>query len=210
DTFEMSSTGYGAALCQSRHAGATGGFDLAYVSTACRPSLAGVPRDRWEVVTNRYARDRAVDFVIHHPAQETRLWFSRGRRAFSEDHDGLGAVSVDGFLRERPLEALRRTADWYWFGIVALAAVGLSRFVRGGEPRRLVLLLATGSLAATPIILFGDPRYKVPATPLLTLIAAVGLVSMIDHLRRERRAHEWIDVRESHAVALGGSDCASG
>jgi hypothetical protein len=69
---------------------------------------------------------------------------------------------------------------------VALAAIGLPRFVSRADPRRLFLLLATASLAATPIILFGDPRYKVPATPLLTLIAAAGLIRMVDRLRRRR------------------------
>jgi hypothetical protein len=191
DTFEMTSTGYGAALCQSRHLGATGASDFGYLSRACNPALAGVPLPKLEVEANRYARSQAIQFVVHHPGQEIRLWFPRGRYAFSEDHDGLDAVSGGGFLRGRPREALRRIADWYWFGIVALAAIGARRCVSRTEPRRLVLLLATASLAATPIILFGDPRYKVPATPLLALIAAVGLVRMVDR------------VRGTHSSALG-------
>jgi hypothetical protein len=188
DTFEMNSTGYGSALCESRHAGATGAFDLGYKTAACRPPLSGVSGAKLEVEVNNYARAHAIDFVVHHPGTEIRLWFSRGRYAFREDHDGLNALAVDGFLRGRPLEALSRAADWYWFGIVALAAIGLPRFVRRAEPRRLVVLLTAALFASTPIVLFGDPRYKVPATPLLTLIAAAGLVSMIDRLRRRSEA----------------------
>jgi hypothetical protein len=40
------------------------------------------------------------------------------------------------------------------------------------------------SLAATPILLYGAPRYKVPAMPLITMVAAAGAVAIVDRLRR--------------------------
>jgi hypothetical protein len=81
---------------------------------------------------------------------------------------------------------LGRIGDWYFLAILGLAALGAPSFLHRDRPRRLFFLLATMCLASTPILLFGDPRYKVPATPLLSVMAAVGLVATVDHARHWR------------------------
>jgi hypothetical protein len=53
---------------------------------------------------------------------------------------------------------------------------------RRAAPSRLFLVLAIAALAVNPIVLYGAPRYKVPATPFLAMMAAVGVVFTVRRL----------------------------
>src|SRR5207245_2933171 len=107
------STGYGPALCMSRHPGARG--DNAghgspqrarNMARYCLPSLAGVPLRDQEVKVNNYAMSRAVKFVVEHPFEEVRLWLPRSRYAYREDHDALEDVAPHTSPRRRALSLL--------------------------------------------------------------------------------------------------------
>lgn len=183
-------TELGPALCVSRQPGATGSAKfLAVMDRYCLPSAKGVPLDQQEVKGNNYGLRKAVAFVVRHPLREVRLWGSRARYAYREDHDGLADLSW--FISSRRLKVLGRFGDWYFFAILGLAALGARFFLPRKHPERLFFLLATLSLASTPVLLFGDPRYKVPAAPLLTVVAAVGVVRTVDGFRN------WLATRGS-------------
>jgi len=108
----------------------------------------------------------------------------RMRYAYRKDHDVMD--DVGWFMSDGSSRALGRVADTYYFGVLTLAAVGTWSFARRADPRRLLFLLTTASLVVTPILLYGAPRYKVPAMPFLTLIAAAGAVTIVDPLLRRR------------------------
>jgi hypothetical protein len=175
------STELGAALCVSRQPGARGNKDFSRMHRYCIPSMEGVPLDEREVRENDYALARARAWVADHPLQEARFWFSRGRYAFREDHDALddAVVAVSSGTRT----ALGRVADWFWFAVLGLGAVGVVRFADRSAPQRLVIALTALALALTPIVLYGAPRYKVPATPLVAMMAAVCVVALVDRMR---------------------------
>ena len=130
---------------------------------------------------NDHAFAKSIEFVVHHPLRELRLWVPRTRYAYEQDHDAMDDVSW--FISPRSVRALSRVADWFYFGVLTLAAAGTWAFARRAEPRRILFLIAAVSLAATPILLYGAPRYKVPAMPLITIVAAAGAVTIVDGLR---------------------------
>jgi hypothetical protein len=171
------STEVGAALCVSRQPGARGNKDYTRMEKYCLPSTKGVPFDEWEVRENNYGMARARDFVVEHPLQELRLWAPRVRYAYRTDHDSLDDAYTTSISLRR---TLGRVADRYYYCVLALAALGLPALLR--RPPRLLLLVTTASLAITPILLFGAPRYKVPVTPFFTMIAAVGIVTVADFI----------------------------
>ena len=152
----------------------------------CLPSLAGVPLRDQEVKVNNYAMSRAVKFVVEHPFEEVRLWMPRSRYAYREDHDALEDVAP--FVARSTRQTLARVGDWFYFAILGLSAVGVASSARRAAPARLFLVLATVALAVNPIVLYGAPRYKVPATPFLAMMAAVGLVFLARRLPIPRRA----------------------
>lgn len=156
----------------------------------CEPPMPDVPIEQQEVKNNNHATSKAIEFVVHHPLRELRLWVPRMRYAYRHDHDAMD--DVGWFITGSSARALSRAADSFYFGVLTLAAVGMWPFARPAEPRRLLFLLTTVSLAVTPILLFGAPRYKVPAMPLLTMVAAAGAVTIVDRVRggglRPRRA----------------------
>ena len=150
----------------------------------CLPSVKGVPSGEQEVKVNNYAMSRAVKFVVEHPFEEVRLWLTRSRFSYREDHDALDDVTP--FVRRSTRQTLASVGDWFYFAILGLSAVGVASSARRATPARLFLLLATVALAVNPIVLYGAPRYKVPATPFLAMMAAVGLVFLARRLSRLR------------------------
>jgi hypothetical protein len=177
-------TEVGPALCVSRQPGATGAKNLRFMHRYCEPPMPGVPLDRQEVKSNDNGMAQSIDFVVHHPLEELRLWVPRMRYAYRHDHDTMD--DVGWFMSGSATRALSRVADSFYFGMLTLAAVGTWSWVRRADPHRVLFLLTTASLAVTPILLYGAPRYKVPVTPFLTMIAASGAVMIVDRLRPRR------------------------
>jgi 4-amino-4-deoxy-L-arabinose transferase-like glycosyltransferase len=173
------STGIGDALCDSRHPDASGQYEIA--AKYCLDPYEGIPLPRREVVRNRENTKTAVKFVLHHPLDEARLWFWRGYFGYRDDHDTLEGIALD---RGHPLHGSRlvgvfeTVSDAYYYVVLALALLALPAFVRRSAPeraQRLCLLLAGVQAALVPFLLFGDPRYKVPAFPFFAIGAAVSL-----------------------------------
>ncbi len=67
-------------------------------------------------------------------------------------------------------------ADWYFFGLLALAVVGLPAFARR-ERRPELLVVGSGfaGLLVIPLLLWGNPRFHIPLAPFLVLSAALAL-----------------------------------
>ena len=174
------STEVGPALCVSRQPGAAATRTFRPCIAYCEPLMPEVPIERQEVENNDHAMAKSIEFVVHHP-----LW-----RAAA-----LGAPHAlrlparprcDGRRRLLPLRKLIPCAEPRR-RLVLLRAVDAGGrrhvVVRGAPTRgRLLFLLTTVSLAATPILLYGAPRYKVPAMPFITLVAAAGAVTIFDRL----------------------------
>ena len=168
------STNMGDTLCLDRHADATGTFQWASHEGCVEP-------DTPEVERNSRNTRKAIEFVLEHPDKELRQILERARYMMEQDHDGLTAAesgNANRFLGHRLRTVLARTADWFFYAALVLAALGLPAFFRGLRPVRLFVVVAMLSLVAVPLGLWGNPRFHVPALPFLAIAAAVPLTGL--------------------------------
>ena len=186
------STGIGPTLCVSRNSEATGKLDTGLMYRKCQPQRHFASPAALDVATNSYGTRRAVDWVIHHPINELRMWGTRTRLAFRDDTSGLAD------MREQMTHFWSDVATFVSnaasFVVLGFAAVGAFVAVRRRRRASVFVLLTAVALATQPIILYGDPRYRVPAEPFFAILAAPGLVWAATRLRvalrLERRAPE--------------------
>ncbi len=126
---------------------------------------------------NQYATSHAIRWVVDHPLEELKMWWTRTELAYRHDTSGLYAPNLSA--------SARRTAstlsDVVSFVVLALAALGAVVALTKRRTAAAVFLIgATVAFAAVPIVLFGDPRYRVPVEPLLAVLAAAALAAAID------------------------------
>ena len=175
------STGIGPALCASRHPGAHGGFTREALDRHCFDDVSALPLDEQEVRNNAESTRRAISFVLRNPVSEVNQWFWRTVRAYESDRDAVEAAT--GELSDDWLPVWLASADAAYFGALALAPFGALAFLVRRSPPRTFFLLAAGTLAVVPLLLYGDVRYKVPLVPLLLGLAAVAAVAAFDAAR---------------------------
>ena len=179
------STNLGDDLCIGRNPDAKGTYvESPYCGFGGR--YAHVPRPEFETVRNDDNIRRALEYLVDHPARELHLLALRAFHLVRHDHDGLSAVESygdDEFMHPRVRAWLGRLADGFFFVTLALALFGLPALARGRDARRLIALLALVALATVPLAFFGDPRFHVPAVPLLSIAAAVSAATLLARWR---------------------------
>ena len=172
------SSNTGDTVCLDRSLDAEGGFRFADHEGCADPELGEVER-------NEESTRLAIEFVKEHPDREALQIVRRLRLIFGNDNDGLYAVergTNNPFLPDALRTTLRRTADAYFFVVLALAAVGLvalmAAAVRRGRAHlatAMVVVLPFVALTTTAALLWGTPRFHQPTTPFLAIFAAVAL-----------------------------------
>lgn len=170
------STNTGENLCIGNHPDADGAFTL---SEHCRfGDVLASPAD--EVEVDRKKTRYAIGRIVRDPGRQVwlvwrRFWFTWVRDG---DHDGIVAAqsyNTDRWMNPDIERPLIRLADTAYVLVLVAAAGGAVRSVRRRRPEDLLVLGATIMIAAVPLAFFGDSRFKVPAIPLLIVIAA-GIV----------------------------------
>jgi hypothetical protein len=169
-------TGIGPTLCVSRNPDATGALDTTLMYERCQPHRAFATPAALDVATSNYGTRRAASWVLHHPTREFRMWITRMRLAFRDDTSGL-ADTRETMTRgwSGIVTSVSNAAS---FAVLALAAVGAVVVLRRRNRAAVLVLFAALALALQPIILYGDPRYRVPAEPFFAMLAAVGLLAV--------------------------------
>jgi 4-amino-4-deoxy-L-arabinose transferase-like glycosyltransferase len=185
DAFVPSSTNMGDTLCIDRNLDATGGFRWSD-HDGC------VDSDLDEVARNRGNTDKAIEFVVDHPGRELLQIGRRAKLMFAEDNDGIVAVESLGsgaIFSDGTRSLLETTADWYFYVVVAVAALGLPLLVRG-SPRheRWLAIVPFAALLVIPLLLWGNPRFHLPLAPFLAVSAAA--LTTIGVARRPRDRHD--------------------
>ena len=170
------STGIGPTLCVSRNSEATGKLSTDLMYRKCQPHRHFASPAALDVATNSYGTRRAVDWVIHHPLSELRMWGTRTRLAFRDDTSGLAD------MREQMSHFWSDTATFVpnavSFIVLGLAAVGAVVVIKRRSRAAVFVLLTALFLSTQPIILYGDPRYRVPAEPFFAILAAAGAYAL--------------------------------
>jgi 4-amino-4-deoxy-L-arabinose transferase-like glycosyltransferase len=164
-------------LCIGHQPGADGTFRL---TEHCFPSTFDeVPRPDSEIQRDERNRRQALEHLRGHLVDEPEQVARRAWATVEDDHDGLRAVESFGEDRFLPSWARRGIGllsdGWYVLAVLA-GVVLVPRALRAGDRRGgAVLLLGVASVLA-PLATFGEPRFKVPAVPLLCVLLAVGAV----------------------------------
>ncbi len=171
--FIPTATGAGPALCQSRNVEATGKLDTGILVRQCGPHSSEATSAASDVATNSYATRSAIRWVIHNPLQELRMWFWRTQLAYQEDTTGLSTIRPH--MDARWYDAAAALSTGSSFVVLGFATIGAAIILRKKRSEDMFLLGCTIAYAAVPIILFGDPRYRVPAEPFFVILAAAGI-----------------------------------
>lgn len=173
DAFVPISTNTGDNFCIGHEPGAQGGFSLTEACATGESTADGAAAevrhdDEVTALAWRYVRENL-------PREPWLLW----RRAFitvESDHDALAAVQSfgeDPFLAERTESLLAALADGAWYLVAATGLAGSVALASRRRPDRLLVVLAAAATLAVPLVFFGDPRFKVPAVPLVAIAASV-------------------------------------
>jgi hypothetical protein len=164
-------------VCVSRNDEATGAIDTDLMFRQCQPHRNYSSPAELDVATNTYATRKAINWVIAHPQQELRMWFWRTYLAFSDDSSGIGDKRET--MDPRWADVLASASDAASYAVLAFGAIGLVVVARKRNRGGLFVTATAMALASVPIILYGDPRYRVPAEPFFAILAAAGLVAAL-------------------------------
>ena len=149
---------------------------------------------------DRLAYGMAVEWTRFAPAYSLGLALMRAGRLFDIERRLLyWPITRPGVLippHSRWWEARRAAidglADGYWTILVALFLAGLALAVAEGRAVALTLLPFQAALAATYILFFAEPRYRIPIEMMAFPVAAFALVGLARlgrrAVQRDRRA----------------------
>jgi 4-amino-4-deoxy-L-arabinose transferase-like glycosyltransferase len=185
------SANFGDNFCIGNNPEAAGGYAL---PDYCFQGLGEGERPEFEVRRQSETLDRGVRWLRENPGDALGLVPDRARFTLRDDHDGLEAASdfgADPILADGTQDTLGQVADGFYYAVVAAAAVGLViSALRGAwrDRRWVVFVLAAPVQLVSPLVTFGEPRFKMPIYPALAIVAAVGLVGLL-----RRRSLWWAE-----------------
>lgn len=176
------STNTGDNLCVGYQDDATGGF---MIRDDCDTGEFYTDGPAAEYRRDVETRRRALEWIADNPEQVPWLSLKKLFQTFRSDSDGMGAVEsygADVFLGS-PWRGL-----WVGLGTLYYAAIMLGALVgavvvarrawrRPRDAAALALVASALAGVGVVVVFFGDPRFKVPTTPLFALLAAVALRS---------------------------------
>jgi hypothetical protein len=186
DSLVLVSLNVGDNLCIGYHEGADGSFVRA---PACLGGYEHLDRPEYETRRQEENIDRALTYIRGHPLDALSLVPARARVTLRHDADGVAAAEDFGshaVLGESVRSLLGNVADGYYLLMMALGAGGVILVARCGlwsdHSWRFLLLSAPVQLLS-PLMTFGDPRFKMPIYPAVAVCAAVAIVAMAHRIR---------------------------
>jgi asparagine N-glycosylation enzyme membrane subunit Stt3 len=186
DAFVPTSTNTGDTLCLDRSLDAKGGFRWADHEGCADPDLPEVER-------NRANTRMAIEFVIDHPAREVVQIGRRARLMFESDNDGVLAVNTLGggpVMSDDTRAVLENVADLAYDVIIVLSGAGLVVLLasrRRRRPEAALVLLSMAALIAVPLLLWGNPRFHLPFSAFLAILAGGAAATSVEALQRRQR-----------------------
>jgi 4-amino-4-deoxy-L-arabinose transferase-like glycosyltransferase len=137
-------------------------------------------------------RRKAFDYIGHHKSRVPIVALARVARTWSL-YRPLDKVSFNaGEDRERWVTRLGLVAYYP----TLLAAIGGGVVLWRRRMRGALWVLCTPIVVVTigAVITYGQTRFRAPAEPALAVLAAVGIVAMVERVRNERRAADAVDL----------------
>ncbi len=188
-------------LCIGNFPGAEGHFAF---PTWCFGHDPKVKRPAFETIRNSTLTHQSLTWAEHHPGRELALVVDRTRWEFASDHDGVSAVQSygdDPFIPPDRATTLGNIGDTYFYVVGVLALLGIPLLLRGGDRRRLFLLLAIVAVIISVWPFFGDPRFHVPINVLMPVPAALLVVTVAGAVRTKLTQRRLSGLRQSRRVS---------
>lgn len=183
DAFVPLSNNGGDNLCVGFHPGANGRFQ---VPRYCDTGEFYIDGPAAELRRNRETARRARRWATSHLSSLPALSVRKLWHTYNGEDDGLRALESyekDLFLPRGLRSAAKLGLDLSYLLIMAMALLGagVASYALWQRRGRDVVVAAVVSMAAAsalvPVIVFGDPRFKVASTPLLAIAAGLGVLS---------------------------------
>jgi 4-amino-4-deoxy-L-arabinose transferase-like glycosyltransferase len=128
-----------------------------------------------EVETSDEALREALSFIRHNPAQEVSLIPRRFFALYGEDESGVLWLQTPATLSFSSGRHLREASDLVYWGVMALAAVGLPVWLSLRDRRKgLLVAVAAAWTLLFIIVFFGDSRFHFSLMPIFCLWAGAS------------------------------------
>lgn len=191
------STNDGDNLCVGYNPEATGYFTM---PASCDTGELYTAGPAAELRRQAETRDRAFDFIRRHPGELPELTWKKLWYTYRTDTDGIWAsmsFGRDPWLHGWGRRAVDVVTTAFYAAAMLLAVGGTVLGLRSWWRRRraddgpvdptwLVVVVGAAASSVIPALFFGDPRFKVGATPFYAVLAAAALVAVADRLRLSR------------------------
>lgn len=179
-------TNSGDNLCLGYNPDATGGFGF---FVPCETGEFYLDSPAAELRRNKENRRKALSYIANEPGSiptlaATKLWIT-----MKADDDGLRANESYG---DAKLMSDGARATWQFvahvaYALIMLATVGgvvlavrrLRRRPRDELPMLMTLLGVGAASLAVPMAVFGDPRFKLPSTPVFAVMAGLAIAHLV-------------------------------
>jgi hypothetical protein len=146
-----------------------------------QPGISFKQRER---LFDALGRERALDYALGHPRREAELAVKRV--LYLLESDAAASIDWSESLGRTPIgrgrDAFVLIGDIYWYAMLALAALSLVVVRRTREWWALWSMVA--AWIALHTIFAGEPRYHVPLTPIVAVLAAAVLMRGLGMRRR--------------------------
>lgn len=128
---------------------------------------------------------RVIGFIVDDPARLPLLSLNKLRYTFGIEVDAFDGVEVYGYspvVSDPTRRHIYIVSGLFYYPLLVLSIVGLAVTIRRvwrdrrGEVASLSLLALTAGAVLAPVLFFGDSRFKVPAAPMMVMLAAAVLV----------------------------------
>jgi len=176
--FIFSTSSSGMNFYIGNHKGAYGGQDwMAAVQN--RQRYPGSTMAENNLNANAGGWRDGLAFVRENPREELQILGRKLVRTYATDDDGVlyirgVGIGFESYLPLPTILTLRRVANRFWYFVLALAAIGIAGVRGWSPPARLVVLLPVLAWLGVHLVFLGEPRFHVPETLSLALIAACG------------------------------------
>jgi hypothetical protein len=177
------SANFGDNFCVGNNPEATGGYGL---PSYCFEGLDQGERPEFETHRQSVTLDRGLTWLTDHPLDAIGLIPDRLRATLAHDDDGAFAAGDYGqnpVVSDGTSDTLGTISDLYYYALVIVAIAGIVVLVRQGgwaERRWQVFVLSAPVGLLSPIVTFGDPRFKMSIYPVLAICAGVAVAAVVD------------------------------
>lgn len=168
-------------------AGADGGGRIVDELVFRYPELPGPEA---EAKVSRDGFLEGLQYAVHRPLREVELSAKKVWRLYYVDDEALQWTDGHGeraVFSHQTRDALSALSDVYYWLLLALAAAGITRWLRLRDPVRMLLVSLVAYRTLVHVAFFADPRFHAPIMPLVCAWAAIGIIEMMDTRRRVAR-----------------------